>query len=226
VASTFSEPPGGPMPPPRPIPWEEPGRPAIEGLIETARLFFLTPTQAFQRMPVTSQLVRPLLYAVIFGWIGTAVSQMYGLMFRGMLLRLLPGFEDRAALFLQSFFQVGAIFTAPIWILIGLFIGSAINHVFLLMLGGGSGGFTGTLRVNCYAGTVTILPVIPLLGGPISGIWFLVLQVIGFAVVHRVSHGKALVAVLLPTVLCCGCVLFFAMVMGAATLAALGLHGN
>lgn len=227
MATTFTEPPGGPAPPPRPIPWEEPGRPAIEGLVETARLFFVRPTEAFTRMPVTPELLRPVLYAVIFGWIGTAVSEMYGLLFRNMLWRFLPGFEDRGSFFLQNFLGVGVIFVAPLLVLIGLFIGSAINHLFLLLVGGGSGGFVGTLRANCYAGTVTILSVVPFVGGFVSGIWYLVLQVIGFAIVHRITHGKALIAVLLPTLLCCACItLVFLSAMGAAIMAAAGLSGR
>ncbi|HEX7579294.1 MAG TPA: hypothetical protein VF580_04785, partial [Thermoanaerobaculia bacterium] len=75
-------PPPPPPPPPfvpappavAPIPWEDPSRPPAPALIETVKLFVTDMTQAFRRMPVTGDIARPLLYAVIVGSIGPIIA--------------------------------------------------------------------------------------------------------------------------------------------------------
>src|SRR5664280_1618412 len=79
---TVPPPPAGGEPAVTPLPWEQPGYPALEGLYETAKLVLTSPGQAFARMSPTGSLGRPLLYAVIFGWVGIIAGQAYDLAFR------------------------------------------------------------------------------------------------------------------------------------------------
>jgi hypothetical protein len=95
---------------------------------------------------------------------------------------------------------------APIFVILGLFIVSAIVHLFLLMLGGARRGFEATFRVMCYGEAAAVINIIPLCGGFVSGIYYMVLAIIGLAAAHGIGRGTAAAAVLLPlVVLCCCC---------------------
>jgi len=213
-----------PAPPTQPLPWEQPGYPALEGLYETAKLVLTAPSQAFARMSLTGTLGRPLLYAVIFGWLGIIASQAYSLAFRGAIHNLLsglPGYNSRLAFGLPVAATVAVMVLAPIFVLLGIFIWSAIVHLFLMLVGGANTGFGSTVRVVAYSSTVQIVQVIPLCGGTIAAIWALVLYIIGFAIAHRTTQGKSALAVLLPLGLCCVCVAILVAAFGAAIAAAI-----
>ncbi len=208
-----------------PLPWEQPGYPLLEGLFETAKLFFTEPTEAFRRMSLTGSLGRPIAYAIIFGWLGIIAQQLYQLAMGGSWMRWLPNMPRTDELAASSLWTAGwsiaMMVVAPLLVLIGLFVGAAIVHVFLLLVGGANSGFDGTVRVMCYASTVQVLQVVPLCGGVAAGIWALVLEVVGLAVAHRTTQGKAALAVLLPVVLCCVCVAVLVVAFGAAIFAAI-----
>jgi hypothetical protein len=55
-------------------------------------------------------------------------------------------------------------------------------------------------------------------------VWGLVLNIIGLSVLHRISLGRAALAVFLPLVLCCACVALAIALFGAAIFGALGAH--
>jgi hypothetical protein len=207
--------------PPAPLPWEQAGYPPLEGLYETAKLFIVEPSAAFSRMSTTGDLGRPLIYAVIFGWLGIIAGQVYNLAWRGMMLNLLPMFGNASQFQLPWVFNLGMMIIGPILVLIGIFIAAVIFHLFLMLVGGANSGFGATVRVICYSGTVQILQVVPLCGGFIAAIWAIVLYILGFAKAHRTTTGKAALAVLLPMVLCCACVTVIAIAFGAAIMAAI-----
>jgi hypothetical protein len=225
---TLPPPPGG-LPPSAALPWEQPGYPALEGLYETAKLFLTAPSQAFARMSPAGTLGRPLLYAVIFGWLGIIASQAYSLAFRGAIHNLLsglPGYSSRLAFGFPVAATVGIMVLAPIFVLLGIFIWSAIVHLFLMLVGGAKTGFASTVRVVAYSSTVQIVQVIPLCGGTIAAVWALVLYIIGLAIAHRTTQGKSALAVLLPLALCCVCVAILVAAFGAAIMAAIGHLGR
>jgi len=224
-------PPAGTPPGPQaqPLPWEQPGYPALEGLYETAKLVLTSPSEAFARMSLTGTLGRPLTYAIIFGWIGIIANQVYNIALRSAMrgfLSALPGYNPKMMFGLSTFMSVGLMIVAPVFILIGIFVWSAIVHLFLMLVGGANTGFSSTVRTVCYAGSVQVLQVVPLCGGMIAGLWALVLYIIGLAIAHRTTQGKAALAVLLPLVLCCVCVAIVAIAFGAAIMAAFGHLGN
>jgi hypothetical protein len=188
------------------LPWEQPKAPFFESLLSTLRLFLTQPSEAFARMPVVPDLMRPILYAVIVGWIGIVANQLYGILVRILLLPLLPDRESFAMVFaLPTALSVTIMFVAPIFVVIGVFIWSAILHLFVLLVGGGGGKFSGTIRVVCYANTTQILQVVPICGGLISLVWNIVLLIIGLSAAHGIGKGRAALAVLLPLAICCAC---------------------
>jgi hypothetical protein len=223
-------PPGGPpaggpppgAPPLQPLPWEQPGYPVLEALYETAKLVLTRPTEAFTRMSTTGDLGRPLVYAVVFGWIGILASQIYQLALRGAMWQFLPRMPGSRAMVLPVTFNIAFMIIAPVLVLLGVFIGAAILHLFLMIVGGANRDFATTVRVLCYAGTTQILQVVPFCGGIIASIWAIVLDIIGLAQAHRTTQGKAALAVLLPVALCCVCVAIVFAVAGAGIMAALG----
>jgi hypothetical protein len=233
MAESFPPPPPGDMPPPveppPPAPppepsalaWEQPGYPFLEGLYETAKLILTRPSEAFGRMSLVIDLGRPILFAVIFGWLGIIASQLWELVLRGALWQWMPGIGRGAHFALPLTVSVATMIFAPVLVLIGVFLWSAIVHLVLVILGAANGGFAATARVICYAQTPSVLQVVPGCGGVIALVWSLVLEIIGLAKAHRTTQGNAAVAVLLPIALCCACGVLAAAFFGAAIFAAI-----
>lgn len=213
-----------PPPPDAPVllPWEQPGYPFLEALYETAKLFFTDPALAFSRMQLGGELGRPLVYAIIFGWLGTIAGQVYNIALGGVMWKLLPQLSGEGDFASNTMVNVGFMVVAPLLILIGIFVGGAIYHLFLMLYGGANAGFGATVRVLCYASTVQVLQVLPLCGGMAGAVWGVVLQVIGLAIAHRTTRGKAAAAVLTPMVLCCVCLAVLGVIFFASITAMLG----
>ncbi len=235
MADTYPPPPppitpGAPPPPVPPVtepplPWEQPGYPFLEALYETVKLFVTVPTQAFRRMSITADLGRPLLYAILLGWLGIIAGQLYSIALRGVTANLLP-FASGKDMAIGTGVSIALMVLAPIFVLLGIFIWSAIVHLFLMMVGGANSGFGATVRVMSYATTAQLAQVVPLCGGIIGAVWAIVLEIIGLAQAHRTTTGKAAVAVLLPIALCCVCVAIVIALFGAAIMAAVSQYGS
>lgn len=214
---------GGPPPfggaPVTPIPWEEPGRPVLVALVETVQLIYTRCSEAFGRMPLNTELLRPILFAMIVGMIGAAAETVYDSLWSLTVWKFFPGMQDKES---GAFGVVGnfvLLFFMPLIIPVLLVISSAVTHVMLLLLGAGKRGWTATFRVSCYSYASALLMLIPLAGGLASGIAGLIFGTHGLAVVHGTSRGRALAALLLPVIVCCGCLMLCVMVFGTALLA-------
>jgi hypothetical protein len=213
-------------PTPDPLPWEEPGRGLFDGLFATIKLFTLEPDNAFSRMAPVG-IGRPFFYALIMAWIEMIVGFAYWAVFQfPFFMAGMPELREELGLAAAEASIIlvigGAIFVLmPVLLAIGLAIHSCILHLMLLILGEGRGGFETTVRLLCYSHTADLGNIIPLCGGLISLVWFVVLQVIGVAQGHRCSYGKAALAVLLPILICCACAAVLATVFGAAIMGAI-----
>ena len=105
----------------------------------------------------------------------------------------------------------------PVLIVICLFIGSAVVHLCLMIVGGANQSFETTFRVLAFSqGSTGPLQIIPICGGLIAGVWALVCNCIGLARAHETDTGRAVLAVFLPLIVCCG---------GVFTLAMFGVFG-
>lgn len=218
-------------PPPAPeavpvIPWEDRGRSAFDGLFETVKLLAMSPGEAFKRMPVDGGIGRPLFYAVAIGWLGVVVSIGWNLLFQGMWLPFVESAEDLAGMGAMYGLTVGwgvlVAVLAPLFIILGIFIASAIFHLMLMMVGGAQNGFEATVRVVCYTQTAQLAGLIPCCGSIIGLVWTIVLYTVGLSTAHRTSQGKALLAIFLPLVFCCVLwAVVFLVIGGLAGLAAI-----
>jgi len=178
-------------------------------------------------MAPSGSLGRPILYMVIVGWLSIAVSLAFSMAMQGAFLSMMPKQAPLTGLVSPLFVIAGFIIVTPLLLLLGLFISSLIVHLFLWIVGGAERGLDTTVRVLAYATTAQLAGMIPMVGGIISAVWSIVLQIVGLAEAHGTTRGKAAAAVLLPVGLCCVCLVLVIVFSGAAIFSALthAAHG-
>ena len=198
------------------LPWDQrQTKGLLNAFIETLQMVLSRPVAAFTAMKREGGLGEPLLYAIIGGTFGAVFAITYN-----FVLRSFTPFADRHDALPHLFAGLGWIFLlvlTPLFVVIGMFVLSAILHVCLMIVGGAKQSFETTFRVVCFAeGSASPLLVIPFCGGLITGIWKIVLYCIGLARAHETDTGRAVIAVLLPLIVCCGGIIFLiAMMFGA-----------
>jgi hypothetical protein len=212
-------PPATPPPEPRGrtgLPWEHrQERGFVNAFIETLQMVLTKPDPAFRMMKTEGSLADPILYALIGGCIGGIVSFLFSLGFQSMGMFV----ERRNTLAMMAGMGAGSIFfliLLPVMIVLVLFIGSAIIHLCLMLVGGANKSFETTLRVLGFVqGATGPLQMIPVCGGFIAAIWALVLNCIGLARAHETDTGRAVLAVFLPMIVCCGTIFVIALFVPA-----------
>lgn len=185
-----------------------------QAFVETVKEFATAPTDAFARTRETGDMVGPILFAVVIWAVVSVVSQLWQGMFGGSMLGMLPPeVRDQLGPYMASgtgcFGLVMGIVAAVIFSVVFLFIWIAILHLATLVVGGlkeSRSGFEGTLRVACFASVAQLAGLVPFVGGLVGMVWSLILLVIGISTMHRTSTGTAVVAVLVPVVVCCVCI--------------------
>jgi hypothetical protein len=198
------------------LPWDQREQRGIfNAFLETLMMVLTKPGLAFTAMRREGGLFEPLLYAVIGGSIGFVVhfAFTFALHAAGVAVD-----RDNALLgvFGMGIGLVLLVICIPVLVAIGVFISSAILHLCLMMVGGAKQSFETTFRVVSFAaGSAYPLMIVPLCGGMIAGIWALVAECIGLARAHETDTGRAVLAVLLPVIVCCGGGFFLAMMFGA-----------
>jgi len=214
---------GGPPPfggaPVTPIPWEEPGRPLINAFFDTIQLLYSRCSEAFARMPLNTEILKPIIFAILVGMIGAVAETIYSSIWSLMAWNVFPWMEGKEN---PGFGVVGnfvLLFFMPLIIPVLLVIASGITHVMLLLLGAGNRGWGATFRVSCYAYASALCQLVPVVGGLASGVVGLIFATHGLAVVHGTSRGRALAAQLLPAAVCCGLLALCLLIFGTAMLA-------
>ena len=155
-------------------------------------------------MKVEGGLAGPIIYALIGGCIGGVASFLFSLGFQSIGLTM--GQRNTFAVLTgMGVGSIAIIILLPVAILLGLFIGGAIIHLCLMIVGGANKTFETTVRVLAFTqGSTGPLQMVPLCGGIIAGIWALVVNCIGLARAHETDTGRAVLAVFLPLIVCCG----------------------
>jgi len=207
------------------LPWDEREQKGwFNAFIETLQMVLTRPDFAFRAMKVEGGLAGPIIYALIGGCAGGIVSFLFSLGFQSLGL----SFGHRNSLAVLTGMGVGSaalIILLPVMIVLGLFIGGAIVHLCLMIVGGANKTFETTLRVLAFTqGSTGPLQMVPICGGIIAGVWALVLNCIGLARAHETDTGRAILAVFLPLIVCCGGGVLVLFMVGG--LAALGHHGH
>ena len=198
------------------LPWEHrQERGFFNAFIETLTMVLIRPNEAFSVMKREGGLGEPLIYALIGGCVGGIVAFLFSLGFRSI-----GFFADKdnslAAMTGMGIGSAAMIILLPLFVVIGLFVGSGIVHLCLMIVGGANHSFETTFRVFAFTqGSASPLQIIPLCGGVISGVWALVCNCIGLARAHETDTGRAVLAVFLPVIVCCGGGLLIAFMFGA-----------
>lgn len=210
-------------------PWERRGElGASKGFLEALKLFVVSPGGAFAQTRRQGDYGSPLLFAIVLGCVGVLVAKVWDTLFGLSILSTFPPEVRDQLPFLaggSTFSLILTLVLAPIYILVALFVWSALLHLCLVLVGGlkqSTAGFEGTFRVVSYASVAQLGSLVPFLGGLITLVWTVVLGVVGITSLHRSSQGQALAALLIPLALCCLCVVLFMMTIGVGLLAAFG----
>src|SRR5205823_3061163 len=133
------------------LPWEHrEERGFLNAFIETLQMVLSRPAEAFTAMKTEGGLGGPLLYALIGGCAGAIVSFLFSLGLHSMGLFANRG-NSFAALTGMGIGSVAFIIFVPVLIIIGLFIGAAVIHLCLMIVGGARKSFETTFRVLAFS---------------------------------------------------------------------------
>ncbi len=229
MAGSAPRPPGGDR-----LPWEERDRLGlVEALFQTIRLLVTDPSNAFSRLRPDGDLTSPILFGLIVSWAGVLLYQMWDLLVGGFVRSMIGGIEGMEGL--GGAFAPGVLWSMailvvwPIAFVVTLFISAGILHLCLMIVGATSdspSGFEGTLKVVSYSQVAGIANVVPMMGFFLVAIWILILEVIGSSRVHRTTVSRALLGALIPTLVCCTCIILSFGAMIVALIAAIAGAGG
>ncbi len=233
---------------------DEPGmEPALEryeeiglmtAVLETFQQLLLNPGETFRHFRPDG-FGRPIIFmlTVYSLTMGLAMVLNFGLQFA--MIAIAPdaaaagGSTDPFSAFLNSPMGMAGLLLYLLFVLVvaigfylvASFINAGIYHLILKMTGDTEYPFETTYRITAYAmGASTVVTILPLCGGLIAAVWQVVILVIGLTEAQRVETWRALLAVLLPLVLCIGLVMaavvaFVAMIVNLESAAVILLPG-
>jgi hypothetical protein len=198
------------------LPWEHRQQLGlVKAWLDTVSLLISKPSEAFTMMRPEGGLTDPLLFGVIGGCAGSIVS----ILFQGV-MQSIPGlsggndFYHAIGVSQWAFFIIYAVLS-PLLVVLGLFVGSAVLHLCLMLVGGANRSFETTFRVVCFAGgAANLFSMIPICGGWIAAVYQIELNCIGLSRAHPTTTGKALMAIFLPLIVCCVVCIVFGVVLG------------
>jgi hypothetical protein len=212
------------------VPWEDKGKLGFLGsLYETWKQSCFDPTNFFARMPTSGGILNPLIYGLIFSFIGYVFQMLYMQLFGQIfdftqwIPSMYRSFDPELMDFSRKIRSVYTLFSIPIFPFLataGFFIWSGIIHLILTIFGWKKHDFESSFRIVVYSEGPAFFRIIPFIGDFISSIWQLVLVIIGIKEVHKTGIGKALLVVFLPILLfcfcCCGAVIWIIGLAGIA----------
>jgi len=178
----------------QPPAWER--QPSLRSFGETLKACLLAPGPFFDTLPRRGGLSY-LGFALLAAWPATVIGQV---LWAG-LQAIAVGAE--AGLVLVGVYGGMSLFMTPVQILMQVLVGGLIGHGCLKLAGGANAPIEGTLRAYAYVQAASIFSFVPLLGWAVAGLWALVLQVVALRGMHETSWARAIVAVLLPPLICC-----------------------
>lgn len=206
----------GPLEPELPAPFAERERRGFLGaFVETWKLVALEPQRFFRRVRV-DQPRSAVLFALICYTVGNLAQSVFawlsgqqGLIVLEQLAERMPPGQAEAlrsyAVRSSGWLLIAEVLVAPVLGLVALYVGSGLIHAVLTLFRGSRRGFDATLTAVAYAFGLYLLLAVPVCGGLVAPIWFLVVAVVGLGETQRCGPGKAAVAVLAPAVMVCVC---------------------
>lgn len=214
------------------LPWERRDTLGFfNAFAQTASMILTRPAEAFTVMRTEGGLADPLIFGVIGGSIGAIVWTLLSAAIHS--LGWAAAFSQRSPLESMMGASLGGamifvrIILTPIFIAIGLFIWAALVHGCLVMLGGANKTFEASFRALSFAyGATALFCIVPCCGGVIALIWGLIADCIGISRSHETDIGRAVGAVLLPLIVCCGGIFIVCLVLGVGVGALMQQSGH
>jgi len=191
----------------RAAPWES-GESFIGAFFRTTRDVLFSPTKFFRKFAAGEGYLSPLIYGVITGLIGVGITIFWTWLF---IAKVVP--IDRFLPFQLSTVLLSILLPLPFQMALSILIGSCVTHLCLMIVGGNTNGFHTTFRVMAYSFSANIFGVVPFVGAPIGGIYFLILTILGIREGHEISTGRAVLAVFLPTLVGVGVAILLAILL-------------
>lgn len=196
------------------LPWERRSEIGFfKAFFDTVIMVLTQPATAFSVMRTEGDMMSPMLFALIGGSAGAIVAALFNLALGS--IGIMASKQNALGMGFVGVAGLVSIIFAPLWILVCLFVWSGIVHLCLMMVGGAKKSFETTFRVVCFSvGSTFLFAMIPICGRYITAVWNIVAQCIGMSRAHGIDTGKAVIAVLLPLIVCCGGGLLLAILVG------------
>jgi hypothetical protein len=198
--------------------WES-GEGFMGSFFRTVRESLFSPVRFFKKISFGEGYWVPLIYALITGIIGNGCAIFWLWLFMAQLIPM-----DRIP-FPYSFSVLQVIVPLPFQQALAVFLGSAIIHLCLMIVGGNNKGYKTTFRAISYSYSGYLFGVIPFIGLFIGNIYTFVLTIIGVREGHGISTGKAILAVLLPAIVIFG-LIFVAILLVVMFIGSAGFFGG
>jgi hypothetical protein len=188
-------------------------------LWQTIHCVLTAPVETFATMKREGGLGTPLGYYVLLGTIGNVVNLIYTYFHLGT-----RSFFTADAPALPSWFGgwvIAALSVAIPFVLVleSMFM-AGLFHFSLMFCQGARQAFETTFRSYCYMrGSVMLMFLIPKYGGWIALVWWIVGLCIALAQTHEIETGRAVLAVVIPIVVCAAVIMFFLVLILGTTFA-------
>jgi len=202
------------------LPWEHRDSLGfVSAFTQTVSMILTRPAESFTIMRTEGGFGDPLLFGVIGGSIGIIIWTLLSAVIHS--LGLAAALSQQNSLDSMLGASVGGamlivrLIMAPLFIAIALFIWAALVHVFLMMAGGANKPFETSFRALSFAyGATALFAIVPCCGGLVALVWGLIADCIGIARGHETDISRAVIAVLLPLVICCGGIVVICLMLG------------
>ena len=199
-------------------PWES-GEGFLGPFFQTVRESLFSPGRFFKKISFGEGYWAPLIYALITGIIGNGCAIFWIWLF---MARLIP-MHRIPYQYSLNIFQI--IVPLPFQQAVAVFLGSAIIHLCLMIVGGNNNGYKTTFRAISYSYSGYLFGIIPFVGLFIGNIYTFILTIIGVREGHGISTGKAILAVLLPAIVLFG-IIFIAVMIAMTFMGSMGFFGG
>lgn len=193
-------------------PWESGGG-FFWAYMRTTKEALFSPTRFFKKVSAGEGYWSPLIYGIISGIIGVGVSLVFQwFLFSAFIPPQIHAFIPYNLILTLSLIGI------PLMVASSIFIGSAITHLCLMIVGGNKKGYQATFRAISYSYCAQLFNVVPFIGSFVGSVYMIILIIIGVREGHGVSTGKSVLAVLLPLIVMVGlgilALILFPMVLG------------
>jgi hypothetical protein len=202
------------------LPWEQRHTLGfVSAFTQTVGMILTRPTEAFTVMRTEGGFADPLLFGVIGGSIGAIVWILLSAAIHSLgwaaALSQQSSLQNLMGASVSGMMLVVRVILTPLLIALGLFIWAGLVHLFLMMAGGANKTFETSFRALCFAyGATSLFAIIPCCGGLVALIWGLIADCVGISRSHDTDIGRAIIAVLLPIVICCGGIVLLCLMLG------------